>query len=59
MSENKAVAYTIAGTAVVVSGAGVVYYLSDANKGKSTIPKKEQEGETEREKRSGGGTEES
>ncbi len=40
VSENKAVAYTIAGTAVVVSGAGVVYYLSDANKGKSTIPKK-------------------
>ena len=32
-SENKAVAYTIAGVAVVVSGAGVVYYLSDSRKG--------------------------
>lgn len=31
-SENKAVVYTIAGVAVVVSGAGVVYYLSDSRK---------------------------
>ncbi|KAH7011801.1 hypothetical protein EDB80DRAFT_401474 [Ilyonectria destructans] len=29
-SENKAVAYTIAGVAVVVTGAGVVYYLNDS-----------------------------
>ena len=28
-SENKAVVYTIAGVAVVVTGAGVAYYLSD------------------------------
>lgn len=28
-SENKAVVYTIAGVAVVVTGAGVVYYLAD------------------------------
>ena len=28
-SENKAIVYTIAGVAVVVSGAGVIYYLSD------------------------------
>jgi import receptor subunit TOM70 len=27
-SENKAVVYTIAGVAVVVTGAGVVYYLN-------------------------------
>jgi len=27
-SENKALAYTIAGVAVVVTGAGVVYYLN-------------------------------
>lgn len=27
-SENKVVVYTVAGTAVVVTGAGVVYYLS-------------------------------
>ena len=31
-SENKAVVYTIAGVAVVVSGAGVIYYLSDTRK---------------------------
>lgn len=30
VSENKAVVYTIAGVAVVVTGAGVVYYLNDA-----------------------------
>ncbi len=34
-SENKAVVYTIAGVAVVISGAGVVYYLSDSRR----IPK--------------------
>ena len=32
-SENKAVVYTIAGVAVVVSGAGVAYYLSDSRRG--------------------------
>ena len=32
-SENKAVVYTLAGVAVVVSGAGVAYYLSDSRKG--------------------------
>lgn len=32
-SENKVVAYTIAGVAVAVSGAGVAYYLSDTRKG--------------------------
>ena len=31
-SENKAVVYTIAGVAVMVSGAGVIYYLSDSRK---------------------------
>lgn len=29
-SENKAVVYTIAGVAVVVTGAGVAYYLIDS-----------------------------
>lgn len=29
-SENKAVVYTIAGVAIVVSGAGVAYYLLDS-----------------------------
>jgi hypothetical protein len=31
-SENKAVVYTIAGTAVIITGAGVVYYLSESRK---------------------------
>ena len=29
-SENKAVVYTIAGVAVIVTGAGVAYYLTDS-----------------------------
>lgn len=29
-AENKAVVYTIAGVAIVVSGAGVAYYLTDS-----------------------------
>ncbi|KAJ5683984.1 Mitochondrial outer membrane translocase complex subunit Tom70 [Penicillium maclennaniae] len=43
VSENKAVVYTIAGVAVVVTGAGVVYYLSDSKKpatAASSSPKK-------------------
>ena len=40
VSENKAVAYTIAGTVVVVSGAGVVYYLSESSKQSSTSTEK-------------------
>jgi hypothetical protein len=42
-SENKAVVYTIAGTAVVITGAGVVYYLSESrknNKGASVSAEK-------------------
>ncbi|ESZ90571.1 mitochondrial precursor proteins import receptor [Sclerotinia borealis F-4128] len=44
-SENKAVVYTIAGVAVVVSGAGVAYYLLDSNDSTSTqsVPKKSKE----------------
>lgn len=30
VSDNKAVAYSIAGVAVVITGAGVVYYLNDS-----------------------------
>lgn len=29
-SENKAVVYTIAGVAVIATGAGVAYYLTDS-----------------------------
>ena len=31
-SENKAVVYTVAGVTLVVTGAGVIYYTSSANK---------------------------
>ncbi|KAJ5753939.1 uncharacterized protein N7511_008092 [Penicillium nucicola] len=40
VSENKAVVYTIAGVAVVVTGAGVVYYLNDSSKSTPSVPKK-------------------
>ncbi|PHH82164.1 hypothetical protein CDD82_6786 [Ophiocordyceps australis] len=40
VSENKAVAYTIAGVAVVITGAGVVYYLNaDSNTKAEPSPK--------------------
>ncbi|KAI2638984.1 import receptor [Hypomontagnella submonticulosa] len=38
-SENKALVYTIAGVAVVVTGAGVVYYLNDAKPKPAAQPK--------------------
>lgn len=38
-SENKAVVYTIAGVAIVVTGAGVAYYLTDS-KPTTAAPKK-------------------
>jgi import receptor subunit TOM70 len=39
VSENKAVVYTIAGVAVVVTGAGAVYYLSDSKTSTDSTPK--------------------
>ena len=38
-SDNKAVAYTIAGTVIVVTAGGAIYYLSDS-KPKSTVHRK-------------------
>lgn len=38
-SENKAVVYTIAGAAIVISGAGVAYYLTDSSSSRE-VPKK-------------------
>ena len=35
-SDNKAIVYTIAGVAVVVTGAGAVYYFNDSRKGQSS-----------------------
>lgn len=40
VSDNKAAVYTIAGVAVVVTGAGVVYYLNDNTKSTPSVPKK-------------------
>ena len=43
--------YTIAGVAVVVSGAGVVYYLSDSNKGTQVDGTEEKKRATKKERR--------
>lgn len=40
VSENKAVAYTIAGTVVVITAGGVVYYLNDSQKKSSAATEK-------------------
>lgn len=40
VSENKAVAYTIAGTVVVITAGGVVYYLNDSQKKSSAAAEK-------------------
>lgn len=51
VSENKAVAYTIAGTVVVVTGAGVVYYLSDSRKKQSPSTPRKSKKERRKEKK--------
>lgn len=50
-SENKAIVYTIAGVAVVVSGAGVVYYLSDSRKGEKDEAAEEKKRASKKERR--------
>lgn len=50
-SENKAIVYTIAGVAVVVSGAGVVYYLSDSRKNAKGDVAEEQRKASKKERR--------
>ena len=50
-SENKAIVYTIAGVAVVVSGAGVVYYLSDSRKDAKVDVAEEQRKASKKERR--------
>lgn len=52
-SENKAVVYTIAGTAVIITGAGAVYYLSDSRRGSgaSSAEKKKSKKERRNEKK--------
>lgn len=52
VSENKALVYTIAGVAVVVTSAGVVYYLSDTSKpAQAPAPKKKSKKERRLEKK--------
>ncbi|EEP81259.1 mitochondrial protein import receptor [Uncinocarpus reesii 1704] len=53
-SEHKALVYTIAGVAVVVTSAGVVYYLSDSGRVQATVQpgeKKKSKKERRREKK--------
>ncbi|KAH7326180.1 hypothetical protein B0I35DRAFT_347286 [Stachybotrys elegans] len=54
VSENKAVVYTIAGVAVVVTGAGVVYYLNSDSASDSSpkLSKKERRKRKEAERKS-------
>jgi mitochondrial import receptor subunit TOM70 len=47
-SEHKAVVYTIAGTAVVITGAGVVYYFSDSRRDKPTLSTEKKKSKKER-----------
>ena len=50
-SENKAVVYTIAGVAVVVSGAGVAYYLSESRKGSKEVAAEDKKRLSKKERR--------
>ena len=47
-SENKAIVYTIAGTAVVITGAGAVYYFSDSRRDTSTTSPEKKKSKKER-----------
>lgn len=50
VSENKAVAYTIAGTVVVITSAGAIYYFSGQKSGTSTVPTEKKKSKKERRK---------
>ncbi|MCJ1427398.1 TOM (translocase of outer membrane) complex component [Sticta canariensis] len=50
-SENKAIVYTIAGVAVVISSAGVVYYLSDSRKAGTNDATEEKKRASKKERR--------
>ena len=47
-SEHKAVVYTIAGTAVVITGAGAVYYFSDSRRDKPSPSTEKRKSKKER-----------
>ncbi len=50
VSENKAVAYTIAGTVVVITSAGAIYYFSGQKGGASSAPSEKRKSKKERRK---------
>lgn len=50
VAENKAVAYTIAGTVVVITAAGTVYYLSDSRRTAASTEKRKSKKERRKEK---------
>jgi import receptor subunit TOM70 len=50
VSENKAVAYTIAGTVVVVTSAGAIYYFSTQRPGTPSSPTEKRKSKKERRK---------
>ncbi|KAL9603979.1 MAG: hypothetical protein Q9179_002007 [Wetmoreana sp. 5 TL-2023] len=50
-SENKAIVYTIAGIAVVITGAGVVYYRSDSRKSRQESSSDEKKRASKKERR--------
>ena len=49
-SENKAVVYTIAGTVIIVTGAGAVYYFSDSRRNKAHASEEKKKSKKERRK---------
>ena len=51
VSENKAIAYTIAGTVVVVTGAGIVYYVTDSKKRQTPATPRKSKKERRKEKK--------
>jgi len=50
VSENKAVAYTIAGTVVVITSAGAIYYFSGQKPSPSSPPTEKRKSKKERRK---------
>ena len=50
VSENKAVAYTIAGTVVVISSAGAIYYFSNQKGSTPSTPTEKRKSKKERRK---------
>lgn len=50
VSDNKAVAYTIAGTVVVITSAGAIYYFSAQKTGSSSTPTEKRKSKKERRK---------